>query len=45
MQPAYDVYLLVGSTEVRVKVAGPTAPDSTNVDALAGMIATALHGH
>jgi len=44
-QPAYDVYLLVGSTEVQVSVAAPTAPDPTKVDALAGMIATALHGH
>jgi len=39
------VYLPVGSTEVQVNVAGPTTPDPTNVDALAGMIATALHGH
>jgi len=44
-QPADDVYLPVGSTEVQVNVAGPTTPDPTNVDALAGMIATALHGH
>jgi len=44
-QPAYDVYLLVGSTEVQVNVSAPTAPDPTAVDALAGMIATALHGH
>ncbi len=44
-QPAYDVYVLVGSTEVQVSVSAPTAPDPTAVDALAGMIATALHGH
>jgi hypothetical protein len=44
-QPAYDVYVLVGSTEVQVSVAAPTAPDPTTVDTLAGMIATALHGH
>jgi len=44
-QPAYDVYVLVGSTEVQVSVSAPTAPDPTKVDTLAGMIATALHGH
>lgn len=44
-QPAYDVYVLVGSTEVQINVAAPTAPDPAKVDTLAGMIATALHGH
>ena len=44
-QPAYDVYVLVGSTEVQVSVSAPTAPDPTTVDTLAGMIATARHGH
>lgn len=40
--PSYDVFVLAGSTQVQLSVSAPT-PDPTKVQALAGMIVTALH--
>jgi hypothetical protein len=42
--PYYDVFVLVGSTQIQVDVAG-TAPDPAKVQTLAGALATALRKH
>ena len=42
--PYYDVFVLVGSTQAQIDVAG-TAPDPAKVQTLAGALATALQKH